>query len=71
MRTGSDGEEFRKALEEVESLKVWRELGVRKERGFAWKKGVLVKGMYVTWEEFRDVLVVPNTNLHQCCTCQV
>ncbi len=32
---------------------------MRKERGFAWKKGVLVKGMYVTWEEFRDVLVVP------------
>ncbi len=32
-----------------------------KERkgGFSWKGGTLVKSMYVTWEEFRDVLVVP------------
>ncbi len=40
-------------------MKEWRELGERKERGFSWKGGTLVKSMYVTWEEFRDVLVVP------------
>ena len=37
-------------------------MGDRKERGFAWKKGVLVRSLYVTWEEFRDVLVVPNSS---------
>ncbi len=52
VRAGSDGEEFRKAVKEDVSLNEWRELGERKERGFVWKKGVLVKGMYVTWEEF-------------------
>ncbi len=56
--SGSDGEEFRMAVRDDESLKEWRELGDRKERGFSWKKGVLVKSLYVTWEEFRDVLVV-------------
>ncbi len=42
---------------EDESLKEWRELGDRKERGFQWKKGVLVRSQYVMWEEFRDVVV--------------
>ncbi len=50
---GNEGEEFRKAVKEDESLKEWRELGERKERGFSWKGGTLVKSMYVTWEEFR------------------
>lgn len=56
---GFDGEAFRKAVKENDSLKEWRELGDRKARGFEWKKGVLWTSMYVTWEEFRDVLVVP------------
>ncbi len=43
------------------SLKEWRELGKRGERGFSWKKDVLVRSMYVTWEQFRDVLVVPKS----------
>ena len=30
---GNEGEEFRKAVKEDESLKEWRELGERKERG--------------------------------------
>ncbi len=59
VREGKDGEEFRKELREDESLREWRELGEKKERGFVWKKGVLVKGQYVAWDEFRDVLVVP------------
>ncbi len=56
---GNDGEEFRKAVKEDESLREWRELGDKQERGFSWKGGTLVKSMYVTWDEFRDVLVVP------------
>ncbi len=59
VREGSDGDSFRKEVMSDVSLKEWRELGDRGERGFAWKKGVLVRSMYVTWEEFRDVLVVP------------
>ena len=59
VKVGSDGKDFCKAVLEDESLREWRELGERKERGFAWKKGVLVRSLYVTWEEFRDVLVVP------------
>ncbi len=58
---GSDGADFRKELGEDESLKEWRELGDRKERGFQWKKGVLVRSQYVMWEEFRDVVVVPKS----------
>ncbi len=58
---GSDGVDFRKELGEDESLKEWRELGERKERGFSWKKGILVKSQFVTWEEFRDVVVVPRS----------
>ncbi len=59
VRSGKDGEDFRRELREDDSLKAWRELGENKERGFAWKKGVLVRSQYVAWEEFRDVLVVP------------
>ncbi len=55
--SGSDGEEFRKAVRDDESLKEWRELGDRKERGFLWKKEVLVRSLYVMC---RDVLVVPS-----------
>ncbi len=58
---GSDGVDFRKELGEDESLTEWRELGERKERGFQWKKGVLVRSQYVTWEQFRDVLMVPKS----------
>ncbi len=57
--SGKDREEFVRALAEDEGLKLWRELGEKKERGFEWKKGVLVRGQYVEWEQFRDVLVVP------------
>ncbi len=59
VKVGSDGKDFCQAVLEDESLREWRELGERKERGFAWKKGVLVRSLYITWEEFRDVLVVP------------
>ncbi len=61
VREGSDGVEFREELSKDESLKDWRELGERCERGFKWKKNVLVKEMYVTWEQFRDVLVLPKS----------
>ncbi len=59
MREGSDGGEFRQCVRSDESLRTWRELGERKERGFKWNKGLLLKGMYVSWEEFVDVIVVP------------
>ncbi len=58
VRKGSDGDSFRTEVMDDISLKEWLELGDRGEHGFAWKKGVLVHSMYVTWEEFRDVLVV-------------
>ncbi len=58
---GSDGVDFRKELGEDESLREWKELGDQKEREFQWKKGVLVRSQYVTWEEFRDLLVVPKS----------
>lgn len=61
MKDGSDGVEFRKELLNDESLKDWRELGERNERGFKWKRNVLVRSMYVTWEQFRDVLVLPKS----------
>ncbi len=57
---GNDGESYREAEKLDDSLKEWRELGDRGERGFSWKGGSLVKSMYVTWDEFRDVLVVPS-----------
>ncbi len=59
VRSGSDSVDFREAVKSDDSLKEWREWGEKKERGFAWKNGVLVRSQYVTWEEFRDVLVVP------------
>ncbi len=40
-------------------LRTWRELGDRRERGFKWDKELLLRGMYVSWEEFVDVIVVP------------
>ncbi len=58
MREGSDGGEFRQCVRSDESLRTWRELGEREERGFKWDKGLLLKGMYVSWEEFVDVIVV-------------
>ncbi len=57
--SGSDKEKFREALLVDDSLKVWRELGERMERGFSWKRGLLVLSKFVAWEEHRDVLVVP------------
>ncbi len=56
---GNDGENFREAVSSDESLKEWRELGKRCERGFSWRHELLVKSMYVTWDEFREVIVVP------------
>ena len=61
VREGSDGDRFREELMSDRSLKDWRELGERCERGFKWKKNVLVRSMYVTWEQFRDVLVLPES----------
>ncbi len=61
VKEGSDGVEFRKELLNDESLKDWRELGERNERGFKWKRNVLVRSIYVTWEQFRDVLVLPKS----------
>ncbi len=58
---GDDSDKFRKELREDSSLKGWCELGDAKERGFEWKRGVLVKSQYVCWEIFRDVLVVPSS----------
>lgn len=60
VRVGKDGKEFREELLSDESLSAWRELGDNEERGFAWRKGVLVRRQYVSWEEFRDVIVVPS-----------
>ena len=59
MGEGSDGKRFRECVLADESLKTWRELGKRNERGFKWEKELLLKGMYVSWEEFVDVIVVP------------
>ncbi len=59
VKEGKDGEEFRSALLSDDSLREWRELGERGERGFTWKRGALVRCMYVSWEEFREVLVLP------------
>ncbi len=47
---GNDGEKFREAVNSDESLKEWRELGKRCERGFSWRRELLVKCMYVTWD---------------------
>ncbi len=59
VKEGKDREEFKREVMSDESLKEWRELADRVERGFSWKKGMLVRTMYVTWEEHRDVLVLP------------
>ncbi len=45
VKIGTDGEKFREAVKADESLNEWRELGDRKERGFSWKGGTLVKEM--------------------------
>ncbi len=59
VKEGKDREEFKREVMSDESLKEWRELADRRERGFSWKRGMLIKSMYVTWEEHRDVLVLP------------
>ncbi len=59
MERGKDGKEFREKLLTDDSLKTWRELGTRRERGFKWDRELLLRGMYVSWEEFVDVIVVP------------
>ncbi len=56
---GKDREKFREAVKSDDSLKEWRELGDREERGFKWKDGVLLRGVHVGWEEFREVLALP------------
>ena len=68
IKGGSDGSDCRKAVLGDDSLREWRELGERNERGFAWKRGVLVRSLFVTWEEFRDVLVVPREFRQQIMT---
>ncbi len=58
---GKDREEFREAVKADDSLKEWKELGDRRERGFRWHDGVLVRGLHVGWEEFREVIVLPKS----------
>ncbi len=48
LREGSDGVKFRQCVLTDESLKTWRELGKRGERGFKWDKERLLRGMYVS-----------------------
>ncbi len=62
MRKWTPGDERSSYMSEVkedESLKVWRELADRKEKGYRWRNGILVQHRMVDWEEFGDVLVVP------------
>ncbi len=59
MKRGKDGKEFREKLLVDDSLRTWRELGTRRERGFKWDKELLLRGMYVSWEEYADIIVVP------------
>lgn len=59
MGVGKDNVEFKKAVKVDVSLKAWRELANKGERGFTWKDGLLIKNMYVTWKELRDVIVLP------------
>ena len=61
VKAGSDREKFREEVLCDESLKQWRELAERKERGFSWKRGLLVLSKFVCWDQFRDVLVVPKS----------
>ncbi len=42
---GKDREKFREAVKVDDSLKEWKELGDRGERGFRWKDGVLLRGV--------------------------
>lgn len=58
---GSEREEFKREVANEEGLKPWRELGERKERGFSYKKGILVQSKYIAWEEFREVLIAPKS----------
>ncbi len=58
---GQDKDEFVKEIKSDEGLKEWRELAERRERGFKWKKGILARSMYVNWEEYRDVIVLPKS----------
>ncbi len=59
MEKGKDGKDFREKLLTDDSLRTWRELGTRRDRGFKWESELLLRGMYVSWEEFVDVIVVP------------
>ncbi len=59
MSVGTDGRDWKEAILKDESVRVWRELADRSERGFKWVNGLLVRGMIVDWEERNDVAVVP------------
>ncbi len=50
VKAGSDREKFREELLCDESLKQWRELAERKERGFSWKRGLLVLSKFISSE---------------------
>ncbi len=58
VREGQDKLELIKEIKEDSSLSDWRELADRNDRGFKWSKGVLVRELYVSWEEFREVIVL-------------
>ncbi len=61
VREGQEKESLEREIKEDPSLREWRELADRKERGFKWNRGVLVRELYVTWDEFREVLVLPTS----------
>ncbi len=61
VREGQERSELEREIKEDLSLKDWRELADRIERGFKWSKGVMVRELYVTWDEFREVLVLPRS----------
>ncbi len=58
---GREREGFKEELRDDSSLKEWRELADRQERSFKWKKEVVVREQFVTWDEYRDVLVLPKS----------
>ncbi len=58
---GDERSSYMSEVKEDESLKVWRELADRKEKGYRWRNRILVQHRMVDWEEFGDVLVVPES----------
>ncbi len=51
--------EFIEAVKSDPSLKQWRALADHKLHGLSWKNNMLVLSKFTDWNEFNDVLVVP------------